>query len=260
MTSNLDCVGLGVDGREGFEGLVAAALPTAVPIGAAGPVQVLRWQDPSGARLVIGLRDNQIISVLPSFAGRVGARFAEVRAANDEVTLADVVDDDGERATALALELEERHLLPAAPGTVAGPACVVGLAVSAAVFADEAVFAASDASLLSGRSADDEPPAHFVENGWEWPPRMAAESFISYGVFDDPAEAQAHARLNGIVTDAERRTVVATGQDFVVARVRTAGFEADVCFAGADCPSTPVAGNVVGGTVFMVGSMSLSVQ
>jgi hypothetical protein len=256
VTSNLDCVGLGVDSRAGLERLVDAALEDADLLGTVAGVKVLRWQDPSGARMVFGVRGKDVLTMLPSYAGMTGARLANVRAVNDDVAVADVLDEDGEQATMLALELEERHLLPAALGPVGGPASVIALGVDAAMFADEAAFTASDASLVNERGDDDsEPPAHYAEQGWSWPPRMATESFISYGVFGTPKKAEAYARLNGVVLHAQRRTVVATGQQFVVARIRSAGFEADVCLAASDCPDIPVAGNIVGGTVFMVGSL-----
>jgi hypothetical protein len=44
---------------------------------------------------------------------------------------------------------------------------------------------------------------HYLERGWSWPPRLASESFISYGVFGDPAQARARARLSGTVLKAE---------------------------------------------------------
>jgi len=44
---------------------------------------------------------------------------------------------------------------------------------------------------------------HYLERGWSWPPRLASESFISYGVFGDPAQARDRARLSGTVLKAE---------------------------------------------------------
>src|SRR5207245_5963287 len=45
-------------------------------------------------------------------------------------------------------------------------------------------------------------PPHYRERGWTWPPRLGAESFISYGAFGDPAQAQPRARLFGTVLKA----------------------------------------------------------
>ncbi|MFD2767075.1 hypothetical protein [Micromonospora eburnea] len=255
MTSNLDCVGLGVTDRAGMRRLVDIALAGAERLGEADGVSVLRWQDPSGARLVLGVRGDEVVDLLPSYAGTPGARLADVRAVNEDVAVADVLDDGGEQATMLAAELEQRRLLPAATGPVGGLACVVALGVDVAVYADAEAFAASDASLVGDRDDPGDPPAHVVEQGWPWPPRMATESFVSYGVFGEPAQAQAYARLNGTVLGAEPRTVTATGQRFVAARVRTAGFEADVCLPAGDAGGVPQPGNVVAGTVFLVGSL-----
>lgn len=229
MASNLDCVGLGVGDPAGLGRLVDMAVRYAEHLGELAGVSVLRWQDPSGARLVLGMRGTEVVDLLPSYAGAPGARLANVHAVNDDVVIADVLDEDGEQVTMLAAELEQRRLLPAAKGAVQGLACVVALGVDVTVWPDEDAFAASDASLVSDDGGDPgEAPAHWVEQGWPWPPRMAAESFISYGVFGNPKQAEAYARLNGTVLRAQRKTVVATGQEFVAARVRTVGFEADV--------------------------------
>ncbi|SDT63392.1 hypothetical protein [Actinoplanes derwentensis] len=68
------------------------------------------------------------------------------------------------------------------------------------------------------------------------------------GTFDQ-VDGDPIALLNGAVLIAERRTVAAPGGEFSVARVRIAGFEADVCLPG-DLP-TPVPGKVIGGTVYL---------
>ncbi|MEU0561532.1 hypothetical protein [Dactylosporangium sp. NPDC006015] len=255
MASNLECVGLGFDDRDDFRPFIADALRTADVLGRDGDLTVHRWQDPSGARIVVATRGRQIVEFLPSYAGTPGPLLADVHNANDEVTIADVVDKDGEKVGMLAAEFEQRRLLPTAPS--GGLATVVALGVDVAVHADAAAFAASDDSLLSPRSSDDpdEPPAHYVENGWPWPPRMAASSFISYGVFGAPENAEAYARLNGTVLHAARKTVAATGQQFITARVQCGVFETDVCLpAAADTPD-PVPGNVIAGTVFLVASL-----
>ncbi|MEU8655103.1 hypothetical protein [Actinoplanes philippinensis] len=253
MSSNFDCLGLGSLDRDGLNALLQRILPAAELIGESGGIAVRRWTDPSGVRLVFGLRDGRLLELLPSFAGAPGANLTEVRRVSDEMIVADVVDDDGEQVTMLAAASEQLRLLPAGGVTAAGRASIVALGVGVTVHAGEEAFAASDASLLSGGDGgDSEPPAHFVENGWSWPPRMGAESFISYGTFDqengDPV-----AQLNGVVLAAGRRTVEATGGEFSVARVRTAGFEADVCLPG-DVP-TPVPGNVLGGVVYLIADL-----
>jgi hypothetical protein len=258
MASNLDCVGLGVTNREDLERLVNGALAEAELLAEVDGAMVLRWQDPSGARMVINVRDRDVLDLVPSYAGHPGAHLANVRAVNEEVAVADVVDEDGEQLTVLAVELEQRRLLALATGPVGGPACVVALGVDVTVHADADAFAASDASLLVEAGADDppagDPPDHVVERGLSWPPRMAAESVISYGVFG-AQDARAYARLHGTVLHAQRHTVAATGQSFVAARVRTTGFEVDLCLPATEVTSAVQPGNVVGGTVFLVASL-----
>ncbi len=261
VASNLECVGLAVADRAGLQRLVENALTSAQPIGEQDGITVLRWQDQSGARLVMGLRDGKLLDLLPSFAGTPGVRLANVRAINDAVAVADVLDEGGEQLTMLALELEERRFLSAA-GPAAGQASVVALGVDVTVHADAEAFGNSGASLMGDAADDtDEPPANVVERGLAWPPRMAAESLISYGVFGDPAQAEAYARINGTVLHAERRMVAATGHQFVVARIRTLGLELDMCLPDAhdehdaEVAPVPQPGNVIGGTAFVVASL-----
>jgi hypothetical protein len=157
----------------------------------------------------------------------------------------------------LAVALEEARFLPpngSATAPVGGVASVVALGVEVTVHADEAAFAASDASIMGDPGGDfGEPPAEVVANGWPWPPRMSPDSFFPYGMFGDPAEAQPYAVLNGVVLDVGRRTVELTGRSFVVARVRTVDVEVDVCLP--DSPQPPAPGNVVGGTVYLAASL-----
>ncbi len=255
MASNLECVGLDV-GREGFGELVGTALADAVPLGEHADARVLAWQDPSGVRLVLTVQGSSVVDLLPSFAGAPGARLVGVRAVNEDVAFADVVDDDGDLVTRLALELEQRRWLAHGEGASdggdagwSGPASIVAFGVAVDVFEDEAAFEVADASLLNppGRSEqpDDDVPGEAspdgeVTSGTTQPPRLAAESFISFGVFAPDAEAEAYARLAGIVLRAERRRVEATGQSIVVVRVRTVGMEIDLCLPGdAGAPEEP---------------------
>src|SRR5688572_12872699 len=115
MASNLACVGLAVSTRDELEVLVAAIRPAAVRFGRIGGIEWLRWDDPSGARLVIGLENGVLVDFLPCFAADATTRLARVQNVNSEVTSADVVDDDGQQTTALTFELEQRRLLPDQP-------------------------------------------------------------------------------------------------------------------------------------------------
>lgn len=243
MASNLECVGLAVSDREAFKELVESVLPTSEQIGKVGDVAVHRWEDPSGARLVITIRGNEIVDLLPSFAGTDGARLSDLRAVNDEASFATVVNADGETLTKLSAAVEQQHLLSG--NTFEGRASIVALGADVSVHADAAAFAASDASLLS--------PNAEREDRADKPLRMASDSFLSYSVFGPAEEAQPYARLFGTVLRADRRTVVATGQSFIAARVSTIGIEADVCFP--DIETIPAQGNIVGGDVFLIASL-----
>lgn len=250
MASNLACLGLEVLDHPALEQLILRMNQSAEPVGRQGNVSVVRWQDPSGARCTITIEDGQIRGFLPGFAGTAGARLRGLRAINDEVVGAEVLDRDGELTTKLALELEEQRWLR---DDFDGPASVVGLGIDVAVFADEAAFGASPRSLLEPDAEPSEPPAEYLENGWSWPPRLAPESFISYGLFGEASDSSAHALLNGVVRSAERRTTSLTGQAFILARVSTAGFEADLCLP--DQAEVPQSGAIIAGTVFLVGSI-----
>lgn len=252
MTSNLACVGLFADAVDDFEALLDRVLPAAVEIGSADGIRVLRWEDPSGARMVLGVAPHGVIDVLPSFAGRPRAHLQDLRRLSDDVAIAAVVDGEGDQLTSATLEVEERRLLPAG-GTPPVTAAIVALGVDVAMFADAAAFSESDASLLSADDAGSDPPEDHVAHGWPWPPRLAAESFISYGVFEEPSAATAYARLSGVVRTAERRVVELTRQGFVVAEVSTCGFDVTVCLP--DGSPVPMPGAVLSGTVFLTASV-----
>jgi hypothetical protein len=255
VASNLACVGLAVEGQSAFGDLVLEAVNDTAVIGRIGDSTLRRWEDPSGARLLFTLVGSDIVGFLPSYASETQVNFSGVTAANEDIVTAAVVDEDGEQLTSAALELEQRMLIGKRPLAEAVGA-VTAFASSVTVHADAEAFASSSESLLGpSDESDSEPPPHYVEQGWSWPPRMAPESFISYGVFGEGTDAHADARLNGIVLSASQRTTHLTGQPFIVARVRSAGFEVDLCMAHADHPHAPAVGSVVGGEVYLVGSI-----
>jgi hypothetical protein len=86
------------------------------------------------------------------------------------------------------------------------------------------------------------------------PRQPATHSFDA--VFVEPTDAHAFAILSGTILSAERRTVVQTGQQILVAEVRSAGgFEVTVCLEGAAHTGVPPVGGVISGTVLMVVSL-----
>lgn len=234
----MSCVGLRIQGRDELAQLLTNVVPRSLSLGVVDGIDVRRWEDPSGARLILDLQDGKLISLLPSFAAPAGALVAGLRPLSDEVAVADVVDTDGETLTRLALGLEEQRFLPPDDEGWHGRAAIVALGNEVEVHENEDAFAASPASLLD------------PETEGAASPRMGAESFISFGLFGDP---DAQARLHGTVKASERRVVAQTGQEVVLAVVQTAGFNATLCTPADALAWQPVPGNVLGGSVFMVG-------
>ncbi len=253
MSSNLSCIGFPVADKDALASLVSAIFPEATPIGHADGVDIARWEDASsGARLVLGVDHGSLVDLLPSLASRVSTHLGGLRGANDEVATAAVLADDGDQLTSVALELEQRRLL----GTRViehVDAAIVAFAQAVTIHPDVETFEASRDSLVDPNVDTESEPPRFAQ-GITWPPRMAPESFISVGVFGDRAQSAAVARLNGTILTAGRRTNTYTRQPFIVARVRTAGFEADVCLNSDEHPNTPRPGQILAGYVFLVGS------
>jgi hypothetical protein len=127
MASNMDCIGLGVEDRSGLNALIAEVLPKSVSLGVAEGIDVRRWEDPSGSRIVLGLRQQAIVDFLPSFAAPAEARLGEVHPVTEEIVVGDVIDEEGQMVTRLAFALEERRFLPSAV-VLDGATSVVGLA------------------------------------------------------------------------------------------------------------------------------------
>jgi hypothetical protein len=181
---------------------------------------------------------------------------------NDDVAMATVVDEQGEPLTSMAVEIEERRLLPLGK-SLDGVATIVALGTSVSIYGSSEEFGESDDSLFLGtedaehwRLHPDEPPANYVAGGLQWPRRIGAESFGTYATFLDPGHAQASALMSGTVLSAERRTVIQTGQEIVIAEVRTAGgLVVTVCLEGAAHSGLPPIGGIISGTVNMVASM-----
>jgi hypothetical protein len=249
-------VGLAVDDAEELRDLVALVSRTARPVGTFDGVEVTRWQDPSGAALVLGRQSDDFVDLLPTYSSTSGGIVAGCNLINGSVATAALVDVEGEQLTSMAFEAEQFRQMKALGRPITGPARITALGVSMRIHADAKTFASSSDSLLdpAGDSAG-EPPAHYVERGWGWPPRVASESFMSFGVFGEAASSTAHARLAGVVLAAKQQMCALTGQPFSVATVRTIGFEADVCLAGSEHAVAPQPGNILSGTVFLVAAI-----
>ena len=196
----------------------------------------------------MGWRSGELLDFIPAYTAGSGGLLSDCRLINDGVAFAKVVDTSGEQLTAMTFQAEQYRELRAHGAPVSGPARITALGVDVQIYPDADAFAASPASQLTP-SAGQEPPPHYRERGWTWPPRLGAESFISYGAFDPPAQARPRARLSGTVLKAAQRVCALTGQPFTVATVSTAGFAADVCLAASEHPGPPAPGTIISGDV-----------
>lgn len=236
MASTLACIGLAVDDLDTLNEHLAAM--GAQVAGRIDGVESVRYDDPSGARVVVAVDpEGETLDLVPSYDARPGAFLARLGPLGS-VVQADVVDKAGEVQTRLAVDLEQhRHL----GGVVTGPvhASVLALGVEMSVHVDDTAFAASDASAVGTLEPGEE--------ATRWGP----ESFLSYGLFGD-GDPEPTAFLAGTVLDSDTQSHSVTGQVFHIARVRSAGFEATVCLAASEHPTRPVAGNVVAGSCYLV--------
>jgi hypothetical protein len=130
---------------------------------------------------------------------------------------------------------------------------MAGFVGEATLYADADAFASSPGSLMIDPEAAGPAPFHFVEQGWPWPPRVAAESFISEGVFASARDARPVARLAGVVIEAQERLNSLTGMPFTHSRIRTAGFEVDL-LAPPSLMEVPAPGQIVSAMAYMVGA------
>jgi hypothetical protein len=256
VASNLSCIGLGLSLTDNadFNALISEVLPKADLLGTSRSVHTLRWQDPSGARLILAVRGTRIVNFYPSFAGEPGIKLAHVQAVNDEVVVADVIDEAGDQTTSVAFELEQRRALRASDSW-SGEASLVAFAPDAEFFTNVDDFDSSPRSLLNPDADSEEPPTPFIrDRALSWPMRMGSESFMSYGVFGEPASAEAYGRVNAIVVAAETRRNLLTGQTFLACRARCLGFELDILTEPVAGPQ-PTPGSIVAANVWLVASI-----
>ncbi|HYY17553.1 MAG TPA: hypothetical protein VE864_01840 [Streptosporangiaceae bacterium] len=234
-------IGLGTGSEEQFRRLVLEANNRAQQQETIRNVRLQRWEDESGAAVVMAWRGSrpgtahsspqnspQLISFIPAFAALSEIRLTQCHPVREPITVANMLDTDGTQVTALAAELEQYRHLIVAGHPVDGAARLSAFGIAVEVHDDEDAFHA--APKTPDDAAD---PADFVP----------------FGAFAEPAKAQPHARLTGTVIKAERRINRLTGQEFTVAITRTAGFDADVCLSAAEHPGVPAPGAIITGVV-----------
>jgi hypothetical protein len=253
VTSNFGCVGLDTTSQEEFEALIRGVVPATVRAGETDGVVAYRWTDESGARMTLGIRDNAVQDLVPSYDARPGVRLAGVRLLGDEVVGADVLDEHGTMVTRMACELEQWRCLGDEP--VDGLAAVTAFGLQVEVLADAEAFRQSPMSLLNPEDEGRARPAD-LDPQLTWPLRTATESFVSYGLFSGgDGRPHAHAQISGVVLSGSTKLNSCTGKAFHVARVRSLIGELDVCLTVAEQPEVPVPGNVVAGIVYLVASI-----
>jgi hypothetical protein len=250
MASNLGCIGLQPESEDGLLTLLNAVEGSMRPLGRTDQgAEVLQWTDDSGARLTLTVSGDDIVDLVPSYAGPTGVSLAGATRHGDFVA-ADVLDGDGELTTRLLCELEQRAFLPA--DGASGAAALTAFGLDVAVHPSEAAFTASDDSLLTPRES-----AGAAASG-AGAARLAPESFISLGLFGtagSQGDAEPYARLSGRVTSTGTRTNSRTGQRFHAVGVQSIGMRLTVCLAATDHPTPPASGSVVSGIVYLAASM-----
>ena len=143
MATHLACIGLGTDRQQAFQRLVAEADQAAQQEEVIGGVRVHRWEDGSGAAIVLGWRGGELISFMPAFAAMSELRLANCHPVREPVAVADVLDRDGTQVTALAAEVEQYQQLVAAGCPADGTARITAFGLSVKVHDDEDAFHAA---------------------------------------------------------------------------------------------------------------------
>lgn len=236
--------------------MVSAARFFGKLIGRTGGVDLLRYEDPlSGARLLFGVQDNNVISCHPSFASQsfFDLDLAKKTEHDGLVTIEMLASfepdpaqliDSREPAVAeifaafefpmlsVSCTCEQYPLMLETHRNL--PCSLVLLGVKVAVYSD---------------------PATYIESQTGQNP-FSPTSLSSYWPFDDSSQPSAYGHLSGIVISSERKTNSMTRQEFVVAHVRTAyDLEAVICLDGAEFHEALIPGQVVAGTVYIVVSL-----
>lgn len=235
----LGCVGLAVPDTEALDDLLTQVIDASRIAGRPGAVETRRWVDEGGACLTVIRSGEEVVDLIPGFAGQGGAELADLQRRGPYAVAN--LREHGETVTRIAVDLPQSPYLPRIPVDFA-VAAVTALGVDVTVHADADAFARSEASLIG---TSDE------QSGGE-PPRYAAESLLPYGLFADPGRTDPVAFVSGTVLASETRTTTLTGQSFHAMLLRTVGFTATLCLPASAHPTAPAVGNVVAGACYLV--------
>lgn len=116
-------------------------------IGVFDGIHVGRWQDGSGAALILGWRSGELLDFIPAYTAARGGLLSDCHLVNESVAAA-VVDAGGRQLTAMAFEAEQYRQLQTLGEPVGGPARITALGVAVQVHPDADAFAASPGSQL----------------------------------------------------------------------------------------------------------------
>ncbi len=235
MNSDLKSIGLGFDTwRHAIEAAIGSE--DLAVFGEVRGGQLVRFEDPSGARLLIlGVEP---YSTFAGFAG--GSRVTgHVSAVDDVLAMIDVVDDVPtsptfeKTVTSLTCNLEQGPMIVDEPPLTFEQVSLTALAL--AVQLDESAAAYEDRTGYR--------PGRFYSSG--------AAPILQPG--ESTGRPDASAELSGVVERAEKRVTSLTGDEFWVVRVNTP-LPMDVTLPG-DIEPEPAPGTVVSGSFMMVGEV-----
>ena len=130
VASNLACIGLAVNDGTELGQLVTAAHRSARQIGVYNGVHVARWQDDSGAALILGWRSGELLDLIPAYTAASGGLLSGCHLINESVASAAVVDAEGEQLSAMAFDAEQYRQLQSLGQPVSGPARITALGVA----------------------------------------------------------------------------------------------------------------------------------
>ena len=252
MASALACVGLAVSDEDEVQWLVTSAHRAIRETGIFGGVRVGRWQDDSGAALILGWQSGELLDFAPAYTAASGGLLADCRLINESVAFAKVVDADGHQLTAMTFEAEQyRHLL-ALGHQVSGSARITALGVDVIVYPDADVFAASPGSQLD--------PSRRIRH------RTSAALQRERLALAAPAGRRVLHLLRRVRRPGpgraacppvrhrpERRPPCLRAHRAALHRRRGPHrrIRGDLCLAGSDHPEVPVPGNIISGTVVL---------
>jgi hypothetical protein len=120
VSSALARVGLSVSDEAELGWLVTSAHRAVRETGVFDGVHAGRWQDDSGASLILGWRSGELLDFIPAYTATSGGRLADCHLINESVAAAAVVGADGQQVTAMAFEAEQYRQLRALGRRVSG--------------------------------------------------------------------------------------------------------------------------------------------